>query len=204
MLTLPTCTLPTLYHIGTLNRANKTDFNYESVAGLSVSTAPDAWARLRRVIASADDKRFSLHRDNNVFLDAHACQDAHWDALWTWGQARGFLVPVTRYAVTYFDDEVNSNITTLFADPCEAEEEAEGFEVPVVPQDTFTGTAAFADIVGASQQDSPALILVVYAIIAGGVDGVYWHDELDVLRYRAPRGIILDDALSDWTIREMA
>lgn len=171
----------------------------ESTLGLSVSTAPAAWRQLRRAYAHSEDRTFHLTRSKQAFVDVHQVNETFWSQLFDWAVDAGLLIPVTRYRVTYFDDEMDSEISEQFDMLAQAEDEAEAVEGTCDIINTFTGTDTFAAQVG-----EPQLALVLYVNEYTDFDGLYWHDTLDVTRYSAPRGIILSRALPQWTTTVMA
>jgi hypothetical protein len=195
MLNLPTTSFGELFHVGTLDIRKKSDFNYESTNGLSVSTEPEAWCRINRGGTFGDT--FTLSRLNNAFIDYHAMSNEQYDLVCQWGVDNGYIKPCKKYQYSYFDDEFEQTMTFSFFEREEADENADG-EHNVTEVDGFKAQEKFTNLVGARNDESINLIVVAYCMAETDFDGVYWHDKLDVLCLSAPRGVILQNKLADW------
>lgn len=193
---LPIIRLSTLYHVGTLDIANKKPHTFEGTGGLSVSTEPDAWRRINRGQTFGDTHR--LTKKTGLFLDASKLEQEQLDSLMTWGVQNELLCPCQQYSYSYFDDEMEEDLTFYFDSEAEAEAESEG-EHEIIKVDSFKGSNKFAEIVGHANKDNLSLITVAFCLMETNLDGVYWDAEVDVLRYTAPRGIILQNKLNEWT-----
>ena len=45
------------------------------------------------------------------------------------------------------------------------------------------------------------LLLTVYVENETDYDGIWWNDELDVSKYSAPRGVIFNSKLKEWSVK---
>lgn len=194
----PICTFEELKHVGTLDISKKVKLNHEGTNGLSVSTEPEAWRRINRGVTSGNT--YTLTKASNKFIDYHKLTDKQFQSILDWGVAKGYLEVVGKFEFSYFNDEVNQTLTYSFDTFEEAELEAEDYEVEVNAVKSYKGTHAFAAYVGEMNIDNYSLILVVYCILETSYDGVYWHDELDIFAFSAPRGVIVQTQLDSWLI----
>lgn len=52
--------------------------------------------------------------------------------------------------------------------------------------------------------DNYTLVIVVSCILETNYDGVYWHDDLDIYSYSAPRGVIVLSKLDSWSMYKVS
>jgi hypothetical protein len=195
-ITLPTKQLDNIFHVGTLDLSNKRDRNYEGNNGLSVTTEPNAWRRINRGQTFGNTNELS--KSDGLFIDAHNIDDKTREKLFEWGVLKGYLVHATKYTVTYFDDEMDCDLQSQFSTLADAQEEAESYEVEPETKSTFSPTEKMLKIIG-KENDDISLIIGIYAQLHTKTDGVFWDDNLDVIRYSAPRGILFQSKLNEWS-----
>tara|TARA_Y100001934_G_scaffold245303_1_gene303417 strand:- start:51 stop:668 length:618 start_codon:yes stop_codon:yes gene_type:complete len=194
---VPTVSFDTLYHVGTLNIKDKVALNFEGANGLSISTAPNAWRRINKGITKGSTFRF--RKSNNTFIDANSIDDSLHQQFIQWGLDNQLLVSCQQYAYKYWDDEIDEELVFYFDDEDDAILEAEG-EHDIYLVDTYKGTEKMSLIVGDANKDNLTLVLVAYCCVTKLFDGVFWDCEVDVNRYQAPRGVIIQDKISTWSI----
>lgn len=192
---LPLRLMTCLHHVGTLQAEKRSAFTHEGLAGLSVSEVPKAWQRIARLGGDTH----TLSNSQGCFIDHHALSDELWAQIYAWGCDAGYLVPHTYWAFEYYDDEMEDTVRFQHDSRNEAEAEAIG-EHDVFAVQGFIGTDAFARIVGEKQRNDATLIVTVLAGEFAHIDGVYWADVLDVVRYSAPRALILNQRLPRWQV----
>lgn len=196
-LLIPTLKLPTIFHVGTMNISKKGNYSFESNAGLSVSTKPDAWRRINKGRTNGDT--FQLDNPDARFLDVAQLSDEQYQKIQAWAVQKELLIPCKKYEFSYYDDEMEEELCFSFDSQDEAEIESDG-EHDVRTIDSYKGTESLAKIIGQGNIDNISLILVAYCMLETNLDGVYWDSKVDVLRYTAPRGIILQNMLERWKI----
>jgi len=194
---LPLITFPELFHVGSFDIRNKRESSHEGDFGLSVTTEPEAWKRINRGWTVGDTH--CLTKASNVFIDYHSVSTDVLKQIYQWGCDKKFLTPCTKYEFSYFDDEYDGEISFSFYSHAEALEEAEGFEASIEEVAGYKATSEFINLVGKKNSDDTSLIIVTYCLLKTDFDGVYWTDDLDVYRYSAPRGVILQDKLATWS-----
>ncbi len=198
---LPLHKLSDVYHIGTLDIREKKELNFEGTNGLSVSTDAEAWCRINRGMTYGN--KFHLHNDNGTFIAGDKIDNNLFSELLQWGEENGYLIPCQQYCFSYHDEEMDENISFYFDSKDEADAESEG-DHPVHLVSTYKGTDRLASIVGEINKDNLSLITVAYCIIETQYDGVYWDCETDILRYQAPRGVIVQNRLTNWNLTNLS
>lgn len=197
---LPERELPLLFHIGTLEAADRQRNYGESYEGhaLSVSLDPEAWAGIARL---GGYPWWALRKRGARFLDAHELTKAQRKLVLEWGYAKGYAEPATAYEISWYDDELEQECVTL----CESREDAE-FELEeegrkLKRRRTFRTTQAFLDAIGAKRAafDDFDRLLVLWAEQETDLDGVWWEDQYGPLS--APRGGIFPSRLGQWQRR---
>jgi hypothetical protein len=203
--TLPVTRLDAVWHVGTLDPADKAAMyaaSYEG-AGLSVSDCPAAWERIARL---GGRPWWRLERPGGTFLDAHALDQAQRAAILDWGRQRGYVADRTVFEVVWHDDELERDVALWCDDADDAADEAEAAGADPDDVETITVPAATTALRAAASQpasDQPEhaldLLLPVWAEHTTDLDGVWWHDLHDPATYTAPRGVIIASRVERWT-----
>jgi len=198
-LPFPLRSICALWHVGTLNLADKSRGSHEG-AGLSVSLHPDAWRVIARGRVRGDD--WTLSKPDGQFLDYHELSDTHLEQITHWGVANGYVEHRTLYQATWFDDELDSELMSLHLTCEEAEDECSD---PDSVQELPARLVPTAKLKTRVNGDAPLvlvpdLLATVFAEDVLNVDGVWWEDRLDVYAYSAPRGVISATKLPSWQI----
>jgi len=195
---LPTRTFKELYHIGTLDPKQKKKGSHEG-AGLSVTTHPDEWAR----ITPLSGDLWVLKKSGNKFIDFHELTDAQEEMLKEWGVRQGYITRATLYRLTQYDSEADSEYYTDF----EREEDARAElwddedDSPISQVPGIRATPKFSAATNSREDETTMLVLDRLSTLfaeQNGYDGVWWEDELDVLAYSAPRGVIVPSQVKTW------
>lgn len=111
---LPTRTFRRLYHVGSMDIAQKRRGSMEG-AGLSVSVNPDEWRRIGRGIVSGE--LWEGTRADNRFLNSHRMNRTHRQMIADWGVQNGYVVSASVWRVTWHDDELGGNVHQDFNRP---------------------------------------------------------------------------------------
>lgn len=192
----PVRSFSVLFHVGTLNPRDKRELSCEG-RGLSVSTQPKAWQRIFRQIKG---NTWTLSKPSNKFLDCHAMTEIHRQHIVDWGMAAGLIGITTLYRVSWFDDEMDSELHCDFDTLEEAARECHDDTRPVEVTG-IVATDALAIRTG-MRHIQPALAFDIlcaeYADEVLQLDGAWWDDILDVNRFSAPRGVIAPRQLASW------
>lgn len=200
---IPVVSFDYAYHIGTLAGPPNDDerSSYEG-ACLSASHVPGAWAR----IARTSGPLWRLKKTGAPFLDAHALRGARRRALYRYAVTLGLLAPIMMWRVSYFDDEMNDTLRSLYRTYNEGAAEAESAGVRTMPQRSYETTTLLTALF--KHKTADGFIAQDWAMLAvaelHGLDGVWWNDHLDVARYSAPRIGIFRSALDSFTRKEIA
>lgn len=199
---LPQRTFDVLWHVGSMNPADKRARSWEG-QGLSVSEHPEEWTAIARL---GGLPVWRLTRPDNRFLDYHTLTDEQWTEIAAWGIERGYVERLTVYRVPVDGEDGEGFFAFLSRD--EADAEADGWDDrPVTEAGALVATATFPDPTVAAGTIDPDQILTIawLAETQPGFDGV-WFDDLyapDMLS--CPRGVIHPHRLTAWTItREVA
>lgn len=185
-MTHPTVTLDHVWHVGTLDPAERAHGSYEG-DGLSVSLHPDGWAHIARL--GGPTWQFSLPAGPLTLLDAHACDR---DAIMRWACERGWVRREAAYAVTYFDDEFDAEMTMVVSDHDEALAEAAEREADLSATEQWVATDAHPctrpDLMDAG--DVSDQTLVEWVRHATDLHGVWWEEDYAPQRLSCPRGAL--------------
>lgn len=195
---LPTIHLPTVYHVGSLNPADKRPNSYEG-AGLSVSIHPDEWRQIARGSVSGDCWR--LDKPDALFLDAHALGRIRRRQILTWAENAGLATPAFLWRWTYWDDELDGDVTFTFGSLKAARHEREDSRSGTIRRSH--GHRSTEKLLALTLQDRPSfdvlgLVLPLWTREVAKLDGVWWSDRLDPACYSAPRGVIDSQDLCRW------
>jgi hypothetical protein len=204
---LNTITFDVLYHIGTMNPADKLKNFLASHEGhgLSVSQYPDAWREIARL---GGHPLWRLTRPGNVFFDYHQLEADGIGEIEEWGLANGWIRQKQVWVGEYYDDEAEGTRVIYESTKKKLKEELESIADPddetvsmekrVVP----TTTAQLNAYHGFEVDDMsvPHLLAVAYVEHVLNLDGVFWDDILDPVGLSAPRAVILPERLAAWTI----
>lgn len=192
-------TLNNLYHVGTLDASKKGTSSFEG-AGLSVSTEPDAWIKIGKGHISGDT--YKAIKTNNRFLNASSLTKSDLNKISEWAIEEKLVTRTRTIRVTYFDDELDSNVYQEFNSTEDAEKEFEDLsDYEVTTNDKGLGpTNKLKSLTKNSHITSTDVLDYTLPLYAEnkGLDGVWWNDELDVSRYSAPRGVIVPSKISSW------
>lgn len=191
-----------VYHIGTMDFENKRSDSLEG-AGLSVSKHPEAWKQIAKL---GGFQTFTLEKKDGTFLDAHALKEHERENIIQWGKDKGYISMAPIYTVTYYDDEMRSDVQSMYFDEKEALLEAEGIEgaEPVKAEGLKASPSLHLKTHSVREITSFLVfdkLLPVYVEEGLNIDGVWWEDDLDPSRYSAPRGVISKEKVIDWTVK---
>lgn len=193
LVTAPTVTVDTVWHIGWMDIEDKSSWSLEGHS-LSVSVDPEAWTEIARL---GGRPRWRLDGPFRM-VDAHLLADQERDAVTRWAVTEGLVEEADLWAVTWFDDEIDDCVEALF----ETEDEAAA-EVVEQPPELRRGLRPTGRLTGIVGRSDPAScfdhVLIVWAE-ANGFDGVWFDDVLDPAVLSAPRGALFDHARARATV----
>lgn len=197
---MKTVSFERLYHIGTLNPADK--FADSSVSmegrGLSVSQFPEAWRHIARL---GGRPLWRLTRPENRFLDVYALTQAERRQVESWGVAEGWARLKTVWVATVLDCESNET-REIFCETKAHAIAADDDVQLVMPRDVVAATAHLNDYHGFPVPDvwAGGLLAVAYADQVLQLDGVFWSDDLDPYALSAPRAVIVPARVASWSV----
>jgi hypothetical protein len=201
-LTLPTTGLSEVYHVGTLNPSDKgmhgTSFEGH---GLSVSLDPERWVEIAQLGGLPWHK---LSRKHACFLDFHQTSEQLREEIAFWGIEHGLVTQEEHWTLTYFDDELDSEMVISFPS-CE-EAVAEALDMEIADEDSI---ASVHHLISTSKMDEatnqPRNTDALHVLTAMWVearypelDGVWWQDDEGPMS--APRGVIMPSRIFGWSI----
>lgn len=174
-------------HIGTFDRADKTEDSYEG-NGVSVSVHPDDWAEIARL----PDPVWTLTNDNGKpfsMVDAHRLDEG---LVSGYATRNGYATETVAWTVPIVDENGEDAGQFTVLDHDEAVYEADG----ATPARTsaLVATEKLARRTGATPGTVayPEHLTVVWAEDRTDADGVWWDDTHDPVNLSAPRGTIFD------------
>lgn len=187
-----------VFHVGTLNHADRADWSYEG-DGLSVSVHPDDWAQ----IAKLGGPTWVLRKpewEDLTFASWHDLTSEDRDALRQWAHARGWIEQRNISRVSWEDDEWNDTMTMDFDTEPEARAEADArvdedeIDAHVEPVTVWRATDTFPDARMSRDIDPTDVLLAIYIReTRPDIDGVWWDDTYEPDLLSCPRGVLVHD-----------
>ena len=195
---MKTIILERVVHVGTMDISRKNGGSLEGT-GLSISLCPSAWQRITRT----EGKPHLLEKaGGGTFLLATSLTQEDKEAIADWGIENGYVEKVVSYVKTYYDDEYEEEFEIVYDTREEAERDLDEGETIEERADALQATDKMVEVIG----EKPPIALVfdllttIYAE-QNGYDGVYWKELLDVSRLSAPRGVIANSKLKEWSVK---
>lgn len=208
---LPTYAPKGIWHVGTLDLEdrNRPVGDLEG-KGLSVSEHPEEWRSIAR-LGNAPTHRCTTGHEPR-FLDALRLSDKQFSEIVEWGENAGYVSSTTTWRTTHYDDELDGTYymehgsresaleeLDLFEDedPEDLLEEVRGYCATAKLEDYSQGIAGQS---GTRHSLIGDMLCVAYADHLG-FDGVWWKETLDPAALSAPRGVIIESRVSEWTFQ---
>lgn len=194
----PIISFDELFHTGTMTASLKKPGSHEG-EGLSVTirAAVDTWKQLAR--ASGDT--WKLVKRNNTFLNYHSLTKQQRNDILEWAVKKGWVDINEQFIVSYFDDEMDSDMEAVYDTYDEAFLESGKNKDMITSKKMPTSTNKTNTRVGYKVETVLLLDIIAtfYAEDVLKMDGVWWNDKHDASRYTAPRGVIFPSKLSTWS-----
>jgi len=191
---VPIIHIPDVFHTGEMDISKKSQHSHEATA-LSVTTEEyiEDWQKIARIAGKVQH----LHKDDGKFIDFHKISDM--SQIYNWGIEEGYLEPSDIYEVSYYDDEMEDEMTMSFRSREEAELEAHDYGEEIKVKKSFVPTEKMQSAIGTkiNQVMVDDYITLLYSENIS-VDGVWWEDILDARKFSAPRGGITPSKISSW------
>ncbi len=203
---VPVITWNEVTHIGTLNAEDRASWSLEG-EGLSVSINPEEWEEIAK-LGGRPHWRIATDRPLR-FVDAHKLTSQARNDIAQWGVENGIVERVTTYTATWYDSEMDSDLSMV----CNTREEAEdqvNWDISDADNDDGSSIEETSHLQftkdyprrGADLGNVEDLLIVEWAMQHENVDGVWWNDNLDPANYSAPRGVLLSTRLSEYSYTE--
>lgn len=195
----PTVSFEELYHVGTMNAANKRSGSLEG-AGLSVSRHPDSWMEIAR--GQVNGEVWKLTKSGNQFLHFHKLNPEQRQVLTNWGIQHRFVESGESFMLTYYDEDFEEDRKLEFDTQEEAAEEAVYLGADPARITHVRGvlkpTPKLLSVTNKGTGDTLQLLSTIYVEAMLPFDGVWWADEFDPDRLSAPRGVIARNKVAEW------
>ncbi|MBO9428824.1 hypothetical protein [Sulfitobacter sp. R18_1] len=196
------------WHVGDMDVSKRDVTGYEADL-LSVSYTPASW----RKIAKLSGDLWKLERSDSTpvrLLDAHAFHDNHWhrSSFTSWGVMQNLIKNTTIFIASWHDDEMDTEMSQCFETMEELEQEHDPEDVDIQQRYlAFVLTDKALEKYGLIRNGSQFNLDYAFVDYARtklmnqlDVDGIYWDDEFDPLRYSAPRGGIFNERLDQFDL----
>jgi hypothetical protein len=206
---IPVRALQTVYHVGTLNLADKGSHfkgSYEGNA-LSISVTPNAW------IAIAKLGGYPVHelvRQNSLFLDMRSLTKSNITKINEWGVKSGFLKIHPKWSISYYDDEIDETMSMDFDTEREALEELDQLDdddqIPKLKSIYVLTEAGSERACGYPMNEDAWDINVMFWTEdvlrrqLPNIMGVWWNENYDPMALSAPRGAIFPSCVSEFHV----
>lgn len=195
-------------HVGEIDFTKKRLGSYEG-SGLSVSNCPDAWKKINK--GNTVGKTHYLFNENGLMLDYHrTVENPHFfEKVKQWGLKHGYIEKTILYNIYMYDD-CDERICETYLSQEEAESCMVDYDIEEtdyeIDKDGYIGTEK---LIKESFSNSKILTYPKQLLIAiytekelTHLDGIWWEDDLDIYGYSAPRGVIFNEKLKDWLIKD--
>jgi hypothetical protein len=193
---MPIISLDEVFHVGQMDKKLKQKGSLEG-SGLSISTEPHAWVRINPFTGG---KLFEMKKLDNQFLDFYALTEENEKEIIQWGVKEGYITLCPLYRITYYDDEMDMDLCNVYSDKAKAVEEAEDYGIELECEDGFVSTKKMEErVLSHGHLIAPLdLLATIFVEEVLFIDGVWWEEELDISRYSAPRGVIVEEKVVTW------
>lgn len=205
--------IETLYHVGSMDISQKSLFAIEG-NGLSVSICPKDWMKIAKM---KDSTIWKLYKKNIKMLDYHSLTENDFNLATSWGITEGYLKEFEVYSVTKFDDDMNCDLHSIhdtFEDAlnkASIEEKYDTFESYISNRKSLypriekikgykpTKKLNSLSMVNVDIQNSKQINLLLFLEKNTDLDGVYWNEELNLSKNSAPKGVIFNSKINDFS-----
>ncbi|CUJ49210.1 Uncharacterised protein [Achromobacter sp. 2789STDY5608633] len=205
MIELPCLNLPSIYHIGSLQRENRGSRHATSQEGdcLSASLCPETW---NYILKLGGLPWWEMTRADALFVDALAVTEDTWQHVRRWAEQQGLIEYVELYEVTVKNPDTDEPMTFLCwtKEAAEAEME-EGGSIKHVPRQPILSSAGAQRAMqgDARLQKADGFILQFFVQDVARqhipeIVGVYYDDELKEFMHIAPRMAIFPDQVGSF------
>lgn len=197
---MPIKTMKNIFHVGMMDKTLKAKGSFEG-SGLSISTEPKAWVKINPFTGG---DLFSCKKRDNQFLDFYSLNEEQKKEIIEWGIKEYYVVLTTLYRITYFDDEMDCDLSYLYDSFEQAQENADE-DVEVESESGYVSTPYMDEKVMSHGKDFNPLDLLCTLFVDEvlDIDGVWWEEILDVNKYSAPRGVIVKSKVESWNIEKL-
>jgi hypothetical protein len=209
----PVIKMKLLYHVGDM-ASQPAPHSRESHEGpcLSVSEVPGAWRSIARL---GDAPLWTLRKPTGAFLNMLRLPAEAKDAIVQWGYANGYAVEGIGWVSEFHPDDEDEGADARYCvQPSLEESVRQCGEVGEQDDDCevrarYSKPMPFATdkLVAYAEQQVDLLMVfdmlaLAYAEQVLDLDGLFWDENLNILRYSAPRGGLLRSKLGSWTIKK--
>lgn len=213
---LPFRKLARVWHVGTLNPADRARLHSTSMEGdcLSVSECPSAWIKIARLGGSPVQE---MNKPDGQFLDVYAVMEDPelCRSMVAWAIDNGWVATTYQWRAWTLDEEgdwgymicASQEEATAERDWLDPEDAPEG-HAGVERIEVLTGTPLLADRLHQSAaqiatRDCTDFAILMWARTHTNADGILWDEEYDPARLSAPRAGIFPERLSEWSARPL-
>ncbi|MFG6084253.1 hypothetical protein ACEUZ9_000755 [Paracoccus litorisediminis] len=210
------CNIDLVWHVGTLERADRGRKSQESYEGhlFSVSEFPEDWSDITHLSGEV----WEMTREGAEWLDIHALNEDELAEIRAWAIDARLAVTAPVFRTWRFDSEGGSWGYCEFTDQSDALAEIEGEELGAaddIPSQsgglldevagiilTPEGREAIGRWRGATHADDALVILWADLVLKPehpDLMGVWWYDDHDPAALSCPRGGVFEDRLGEFT-----
>lgn len=229
---VPIRNLPVVYHLGTLDAADRGKQHTVSQegAGLSVSVTPSAWEDIARLGGSRLNR---MTRQDALFVDLNAMDDMLLSTIQGWARGAGLVEISPSWRLHEWDEETEewrhwnfssqeAALAQLSEEPAPGEAEDEFLErlaeergipggdiIQQVPLWTLTEAGSLRARGFGRGEDATDMAVMFWAEdvlvkTMPGVVGVWWDHDLDPSCLSAPKGAILPSKVTSFVASEIS
>ena len=121
-----------------------------------------------------------------------------------WAVKSGLLEPSIVYRVSYYDDELDSEVYSDYDSYGQAKIEADDESDIKKIAGSYKPTDKLKTLTKNPRMTPTSVLDYVLPLYAEelGYDGVWWQDTLDIGKFSAPRGVIVPSKIATWNIQK--
>lgn len=214
----------TWYHVGDMEKKMKKS-SYEG-AGLSISDVPNSWRRIARLSGEV----YKLEKEGGRFLNMVYLSIPLRKEIFEWAVAKEYLLTENIWVYYFYDEEYDDFYEREFSSEEEARIEVDWDDLDEEerallmkrnkqrdnPEEEFAGTLYEVKRYQATEkllkleewtgscmsQQAEDFAIMRYAEEVLKLDGVYWDEEHDPVRLSAPRAVIFQSQLHNWSYQK--
>lgn len=199
--------IDSVWHVGNLDKMKKSSFSLEGDL-LSVSLTPKTWSKLAR----ANGVNHKLELKGALYVDFYDFLEHNLDDIIRWANDKGYINKEKVYSFTYYDDEIDEELTFSFdtVDALVSEfPDASDDEIHIDESYVLSETYIAQNKSSSKSKYDITNVQIEFIedhVVADNeqIVGIWWNDAFRPESFSAPRGGIFNSRLHLFNISKEA